>query len=334
MATLKKKSSKGEWLKKHLLLNLGFVPKLFGYKDDDFFRLTQGQLKKWICGVEYYYGLTLKGTEQEAGDLPQALIKHKLIKVMHAPFVREEYPYRAKKWGFDRFIQICMLSRAEPNPWHRLPKVAALTKAIGADKINVHAVEIVLAPHWEKLFRELNKLSQIKKVKVCLENTIRDPFEQPRDKVEWSIAHNPLRLIEYIKQSNLENLSLNIDTAHLAASGYNVLEKWEKIKRFLRGDVNSAISHFHLVDYDAYRGFTAAALGDADIGVDTFRRIVGDLYELDYQGTISIEAAPLYLHKNKLKCFFNAGRRWLWPFNKDLIEEEEYLLEMICKISN
>jgi hypothetical protein len=84
--------TKEEWLKNCLLLNLGFAPKLFGYCDDDLYRLTQGRLKEWTSGVEYYFGLTLKGTERKVEDFPKKLVSHKLIKAMHAPFAPVRYP--------------------------------------------------------------------------------------------------------------------------------------------------------------------------------------------------------------------------------------------------
>lgn len=327
---------KERWLKKCLLLNLGFVPKLFGYTDEDLYNLACGRLGLWTSGVEYYFGITLKGTEQNPENFPQKLLKNNLIKVVHAPFSKTPYPFplahrirTLHTKNIYRYLRYRILARADANSWHRLPKAINLASRIKAEKINIHAIDIVLAPHGSRLFRELDTLSRNKQVLICLENTILKPSEHKFDKPEWAIAHNPIKLIEHLHKSNLENFRLTIDTAHLAASGYDVLQMWNRIKQFTGNNINSAVSHFHLVDYDTRLDFDAEKLGKGTIGIEVFRSIINDLYELDYDGTISLEVAPLYFTKGKLKLAWNTAKRMLWQKKSDLLEEKNYILEMI-----
>ncbi|MFH1713236.1 MAG: TIM barrel protein [Candidatus Jacksonbacteria bacterium] len=323
------------WLKQHLLLNLGFAPKLFGYKDEDLYRLTQGSLKKYTNGVEYYFGLNLRGVEQAVDDFPKKLVQHKLIKIMHAPFVREPYPY--KKFGkitLSQWMRDKALTRASANSWHRLPKAIKLSSAIGAEKINIHAIDLILAPQSDKLFHELDKLSANQNIIICLENNARTPKKQLKDKSEWQAAHDPIKLMEYLRQNNLENFYITIDTAHLAAAGCNVAQKWEKIKQFTHGDINTFISHFHLVDFKTKGELEAEVPGKGEIGLEVFQKIITDLYQMDYQGTISLELAPLYFYRQRYKLVANSLKRYIWPFKDSLREEEEYILGAIQAISN
>lgn len=323
------------WLKNRLLINLGFVPKLFGYSDDHLYRLTQGRLKEWTSGVEYYFGITLRGTENKPEHFPRVLIDNRLIRAIHAPFSKDPYRYpflrRIKKVRMKtlyRYIRYALIARADGNAWHRLPKAIELSSAIGAEKITIHAIDIMLAPHSDRLWREINTLGKKRRLAICLENVPRYPADQPHEKREWRIAHQPIELIEHLKKNHLDAMRATIDTAHMAASGYNVWEMWEKIKQFTGRDINSAISHFHLVDYDADDDFDAATLGGGVIGMDTFRALIEDLYRLRYTGTISIEVAPLYF-QTKRKLLSSVFKRMLMPSRVDLREEEEYVLEMV-----
>ena len=323
------------WLKQHLLLNLGFAPKLFGYKDEDLYRLTQGSLKKYTNGVEYYFGLRLKGVEQTVDDFPKKLVRHKLIKIMHAPFVRESYPYKKfSKITLGKWTRDKILTRADFNPWHRIPKAVKLASAIGAQKINIHAIDLILAMQSDQLFHELDKLSANQNIIISLENNARTPKEQLKDKTEWQAAHNPIKLMEYLRQNNLENFYITIDTAHLAAAGYDVAQKWEKIKQFMHGDINTFISHFHLVDFKIKGELEAEVPGRGEIGLHVFQKIITDLYQMDYQGTIGLELAPLYFYRQRYKLIFNSLKRYVWPFKDNLREEEEYILRAIKLISS
>lgn len=331
--------TKEEWSKERFLLNLGFVPKLFGYSDDDLFNLTQGRLHEWTSGVEYYFGLTLKGTERKPEDFPFKLVSHKLIKVIHAPFARVRYPLPLirriagiSKESIYRWIRSVLLSRADPNPWNRLPAALRVSSMIGVEKINIHADDIIFAPHADRFFKELDTTSAKKHIAICLENSTRKPKRRKYDKPEWEAAYNPIRLVELIRKHNLENIYLTIDTAHLAASGCNVLEKWEKIKRFAQGDINGAISHFHLVDYIPKYDIDSAPPGFGAIGIDTFRRIIDDLYQLNFNGTISLEVAPLFFYKRQYKLLWNVVKRTCPLFKRDIREEENYILEMIERL--
>lgn len=329
-------AEKEQWLKKCLLLNLGFVPKLFGYTDENLYRLATGRIGLITSGVEYYFGITLKGTEQSPKDFPRKLVKNHLIKVLHAPFSKTPYPFplshRIKTLhtkNIYRSLRYRILARADDNPWHRLPKAIDLASRIKTEKINIHTLDIVLAPHSSRLFRELDILSRKKRVVICLENTILKLSERKFDKPEWTIAHNPIKLIEHLRKNNFDHLRLTLDTAHLAASGYNVLQVWNGIKRFTGNDINSSIGHFHLVDYDERLDFDAETLGKGAIGIETFRTIIDDLYKLNYTGTISLEVAPLYFKKGKLKLAWKIFKRMLSPTQSNLEEEENYILEMI-----
>jgi len=326
------------WLKNRLLINLGFVPKLFGYTDRHLYLLTNGKLKEYTSGVEYYFGITLKGTETKPEQFPRALTENGVIRAIHAPFSKDSYPYpflrRIKKIGIKtlyQYIRYRIIARADGNAWHRLPKAIEIASSIGAEKITIHAIDIILAPHARRLFRELNTLGKKRRLMISLENVPRYPSDQKSDKSEWRIAHHPVELIEYLKKNRLDAMKLTVDTAHLAASGYDVHEMWKKIKQFTGHDINSAISHFHLADYDAENDFDAARLGDGVIGLETFRALINDLYHLHYNGTISIEVAPLYFQK-KIKLISHALKRVIMPSKVDLLEEEEYLLGMIQEL--
>lgn len=326
---------KRQWLKNRLLINLGFVPKLFGYSDDHLYRLTQGALKEWTNGVEYYFGITLRGTEEKKERFPRELVSGGLLKAIHAPFSRDAYPYpfarRVKRFGiktFYRYLRYRILARADGNPWHRLPKAIEIASAIGAKKIIVHASDIVFAPHSKRLCRELDVLARNRRITVCLENTVRYLDEQKRERAEWRLTHHPVKLIEHLKKNHLDAMRITIDTAHLAASGYDVAKMWKQIARFTGGDINGAVSHFHLVDYDAKDDFDAAVPGAGVIGIKTFRSLIDDLYHFRYDGTISIEVAPMYF-QNKGKLLWRAVKRMLAPARVDLREEEEYLLKII-----
>ena len=324
--TLDKKT----WLAERLLLNLGFVPKLFGFRDDDLYNLSQGRLKKWICGVEYYFGLTLKGTEERVMDFPQKLVSKKLITVMHAPFVADAYPKRIRVHkSFYRFVRLHVLARADKNPWHRLPKVIQVTASLGAKKLNIHASELLLATYPDKLFHELDKLSTHKKIILCLENNIRTPEDRKRDNLEWEATHNPIKLIEHIRKNNLENFFLTIDTGHLAGSQYDVAKKWDHIKQFVgKNEINNTISHFHLVDYNGQKNFDAEIPGQGVIGKETFQMMIDDLYHLQYTGTISFEVAPINFYRNRHRLVAKTLRRYLMHTN-NLRQEEDYILGII-----
>jgi len=308
------------------------VPKLFGYTDKDLFKLTQGVLKNWTSGVEYYFGLHLSPIEKKPQDFPQQLVKNKLIKVIHAPFVKENYPIADKKTFFNYLSDISFWSYSNPNPWQRLPQAIKLAKTIRAKKLNAHAVELVLAKKSDQLFKKLNKLSKKHNIKLCLENNARSLKARKKDQKKWAMAHNPINLINYLEKNNLNNILINIDTAHLAASEYNVPIEWQKIKKKLGKNLNRFIGHFHLVDYDIQHKFQAACLGKGSLGIKFFQQLIDDLYQLNYQGTISIEAAPEFLHQHKIKCLHKAFWRRLNPWPKKLKHEEQYLLKMIKKI--
>jgi sugar phosphate isomerase/epimerase len=123
-------------------------------------------------------------------------------------------------------------------------------------------------------------------------------------------------------------MSLTIDTAHLAAAEYVVEGKWEEIKACVKGDINDVISHFHFVDYLPESDFDAAPPGEGVIGIAPFRRIVDDLYQLQYQGTISLEVAPLFFHANKLKMLGSIALRAVFGSAGNLHQEEEHIRKM------
>ena len=234
-----------------------------------------------------------------------------------------------RKQSFYRWIRFVLLSRADQNPWQRLPSAIQVSSEIGAQKIVIHAADIILAHHPARLFQKINKVSSKKNIAVCLENTIKRRMKSKYDKPQWGAIHNPVALLQLIREYNLDNCYLTIDTAHLAESGYMVSDKWEEIKQFAQGDINRVVGHFHLVDYIPKDRFDAAPPGTGVIGIDTFRRIIDDLFELEYRGTISLEVAPLFFYKEQHKLLVNMLKR-LCPFIKTGLEgEEEYILRII-----
>ena len=321
--TLNEKYSKETWFKKHLLLNLGFVPKVFGYTDLHIQTLIQN-LKEYTAGVEYYFGISPGW---------KFLTKNKLVSVIHAPFAPESYPWRVfslpKRRDIIKWVQFRTITRPDTNARQRLTRAIETATRAGIPVINIHACDIMFEPDSAKFFKELDAL---KNITICLENNVRHAADQKNDKPEWSIAHNPIHLVRYLQEHNLKNLRITIDTAHLANSGYDVQKVWQEIKQICGDNINRYISHWHIVDYNPKKDFDAEPPGEGDIGIDVFRGIINDLYELGYSGTISLEVAPLYFRKQNVKLLSKILSRKLHPYSIDLKEEEEYIVEIIRKL--